>query len=72
MKKRLRKLFIRKHFMITTLSSAGMGILLFIGAYLGYHGVEDMVAEQPQVEKKPSGKYAYENSEKAKFSVYRN
>lgn len=61
MKKRLRKRFI-----ITTISAFSLGIMLFIGGQLGGadHSIQTI---SKAASKKGSGKYAAENSEKAKF-----
>ena len=63
------KKHLRKRYIVTTVSAASIGVLVFIGGLVGSsqsdtQNISEMT--QPKVEKK-RGKYAAENSEKARF-----
>jgi hypothetical protein len=68
MEEHLKKLHLRlpRRFIITTLSAVAVGVLLFIGAQLDTLSTKEISAIVNKNQKKP-GKYAYENSPKAKF-----
>lgn len=67
MQKRLRKRLI-----IASLSIVSMGLVLFIGDQLISDSVSEQIVLEESKNEKSRGKYAEENSEKAKFLSAKN